>query len=178
MDFSNIEGDYVKALLEYYDTNIRATKDDIERSTPEGVLKAILNDVAHELAGLTPVGDREYINSASHKYTNEIKYDPETGAFWLDALHIKVFMEEILIEWNISAKQIHGWVKSCFGIGSTNRTRIKLGSSSVELIRELKTDASMKIYTYPFNIKTFIPTANRFTTERPAEINEAPDDLF
>lgn len=178
-DFSEVSGDFVKAFYEYYDTSIKATKDDIEQSTPEGVLKSIINTIAHELGGMVPPTDLNYTVGTLHKYPNEIKCDKDTGEFWVDAIHIKVFMEEILIGWNINPKQIHNWIKTCFGLTSGKRRNIKLETASEELIRELKNEHSMKVYHYLFNFKDFISGQNKFTEViEDNEVDASIRDMF
>lgn len=161
-DFSGVTGEFTKAFYDYYNSSIRIVKDDIEQGTPEGNMKDIINTIAHELAGAVPKEDKVYTIPSLHKYPNEIKYDPETGEFWLDAIHMKVFMEEILIGWSINPKQIHGWMKTSFGINEARRRSIKLDNSSAELTRELRNEHSMKVYHYPFNVKDFVAGHNKF----------------
>ena len=162
VDPETITGEFTKSFMEYYESKIVVVKDEIESNTPEGVLKSVVSKIAHELADFVDESAYEYIDSAHHRYTNEIKYDKETGEFILDALHVKVFMEETMTNWKVSLPEVHGFMKKVFNISSTKRRDVKLENSPA-IQSQFGDNKKLKVQHYVFNVKEFVPTMNNFT---------------
>ena len=161
IDAEKLDGEYTKAFLEYYESKIVVVKDEIEANTPEGVIKSIVNQVAHELSGFIAEKDLSYTDSLKHKYVNAIKYTEDTGEFVLDALHMKTFMEETLSDYKISLAEVHQHMKKVFNLDNTKRRDVHL-LNSPDVSNEFNGNKKLKVQHYEFNVKDFVKGANSF----------------
>lgn len=96
---ASLAGDeYEDALMEYYDTEIKASKQYTFENTLEGRMKGILRQVALELVGLDKPVDGGYIArftdpAGTVMYTHDIIYNESTGTIDITTLHLKFLIE-------------------------------------------------------------------------------------
>lgn len=157
-------GEYTSSFIEYYESNIARVKNDIEGGTPEGVLKQIISRIAHELVGHIDDSSIDYIIPEDHRYRNKITYDVNTGDFIVDAIHLKVFMEEAIHE-HLDMTDVSRTVKAVFSNVREKRKTVKLEGSTDELIREFSGMPQLKVRAYTFNVKDLIPSLSTFDDE-------------
>lgn len=149
-------GEYEKALMEFYEINIKNDKEEIDSSTPEGVIKAVVPEIAKELYGLVPQRDIEYTNPENHKYTEEIKYNKDEGWFIVNVMHFKCFLEEHLPGETAYARMIPRWIKTVFKFEKEDIRRRTVNIENEELIKEFKGNAKPKVNHYKFYFRDFI----------------------
>ena len=151
-----IIGEYEKAFTEYYNTTIQYYKSDVDKTTPEGIVKNIVSQVANELTGNVKDGERDYTIIGNRKYNEPIAYNLEEGWFEINAMHFKCFIEESLPGDQIYIRIVPKWLKTCFKFNESDIRRKTITLENDDLIKEMKGIAKPKVNVYKFYFKDFI----------------------
>lgn len=147
--------DYEKAFLDFYNSNVKVIKEEIEYETPEGALDDILNDIAAEVMGIK---EPNYIAHNFHKYRNPITINYEEGWFELDVIHIKTFMEEVIGGVNVDNRQINTFVRRVSPKDMYQRKRRTTVSLDDEtLIKEYNGNTRQRVNVYKYYLSDFFP---------------------
>lgn len=152
-----VGGDYEKHLMNYYETAIKESKQDVKLETLEGKMETILKDVSEELLGLTT--NYKYINS-DHVYDKEISYDEETGIFEMDSMHFKVFAQEMDTDKVYDMKDVKAAVKVALGKGfdhKENRIQTKVTIEDEGLLRQVNNAKYAQVFRYTLNVRDYVP---------------------
>ena len=145
---------YEKALKEFYDSTIKTARKDSDESTPEGVLKMVVLQVAKELKGLVQPSECEYTAPANHKYQKPIEYNVEEGWFKLDVIHMKCFMEENMPGDQVYTRAVPRYIKNVFNVKEYARRGTTIEND--ELLQEYRGNAHPRVNQYTFYFRDFI----------------------
>lgn len=170
---SEIAGKYEKFVHQFYQKSILKNKCAVDRSTPEGIIKFVIAQVAKELYGMIPEQEKEYTIPENHKYSEPIKYDIKEGWFELNVIHLKCFIEENIPGETVYTKIVTRWVKTCFDISYLDIRRSVATIENDELIKEFKGNTKPKVNTYKFYFRDFISSVgDDFLSSNPFKTNE------
>lgn len=145
---------FENALKEFYNSSIKTARKDSDESTPEGILKMVVLQVAKELKGLVAPAECEYTAPANHKYQKVIDYSVEEGWFKLDVIHMKCFMEENMPGDQVYTRNIPRFVKNIFNVKEYARKSTTIEND--ELLQEYRGNAHPKVNVYTFYFRDFI----------------------
>lgn len=153
-----IIGEYETSFNHFYNLYIINSKNEIEDSTPEGIIKTLIPNIARELhqqsKGMS-ITDQKYINMQGRKYNEPIKYNIDEGWFRLNVLHFKVFLEEHLPGETMTSRNIIRTLKTCFDIKGKDAERRDTKIENEALSKEFGGNTSAKVYYYKFYFRDF-----------------------
>lgn len=177
-ELEGITGEYEKSLMNYWNSTLKALKENIEKDTPEGIIKRSVQVIARELYGLVPPKDIEFIDSSNHKYNEPIKHDKEEGWFEVNVLHFKCFIEEIKPGETAYTRYIPRWIKTVFKLDPNDIKRKTVHVENEELMKEFKGNAKPKVNVYRFYFKDFINMEESFFSESESSNDKKEQALF
>lgn len=150
-----VVGEYETALREYYDTNIVNIKQNIDETTPEGILKRIIPRIADELLGKIPKNECELTTPELHKYDGEIVVNKEDGWFEVTSVHLKCFLEEYMPGERVYVRYISKYVGTTFRMESKGRRRY-IEVKNEDLLQEFNGNAHPKVQVFRFYFRDFV----------------------
>lgn len=168
------KGEYEKALIEYWNTKLKASKENTQKNTPEDVIKYSVQTIAKELYGLIPFDEIEFTNPANHKYTEAIKYNKDEGWFEVNVVHFKCFIEEIKPGETVYARSIPRWVSTVFNFASKDIKRRITNIENENLAKEFNNNAKPKVNYYRFYFRDFINLDEEFMKTSASDTKEEP----
>lgn len=153
-----IIGEYESAFNHFYNYYVLSSKDEVEGSTPEGIIKQIVPAIARELVvqDRIPASELQFINMAQRKYNEPIKYNAEQGWFKINALHFKTFVEEYLPGEVMSTRNLTRIIKTCYDLRGADIERKSTKIENEALSKELLGHSTSKVYYYRFFINDFV----------------------
>jgi len=177
-------GEYERALMEFYETNIQRDKRIVRNDTVDGILEDIIPIIAMELYGLIPEAKREYTVTQHHKYKEAISFNRKEGWFELNILHFKCFIEEHMPGDSVNPRMIPKWVKSAFNIKESDIKRKMVTIENEELLKEFKGNTKTKVNVYRFYFDQYIgsnfliDTEDEIEDDTEGEAKSIDDKLF
>lgn len=152
-----VGGDYAEHLMNYYDKEIRAVKEEIAAGTVEGMISNVLRTVAEELTGLSK--DKWATETNKHSYEVPIRYHESTGMFEIDTMHIKVFCEELHTTADLDFKLIDSAMRNVLGAKfnyKENRKRTHVTIDEVGLRKQMKDRKHVRVNRYYLRVTQFV----------------------
>lgn len=177
-DVEGMTGEYETALMSYWNLTLKSLKENIEKDTPEGIIKRSVSVIAKELWGLVPPKDIELTDSSNHKYNESIKFDKEDGWFEVNVLHFKCFIEEIKPGETAYTRYIPRWIKTVFKVEPCDIKRKSVHVENEELMKEFKGNTKPKVNVYRFYFKDFINMEESFFAENEEHDSKKEQPLF
>ena len=154
-----VGGDYEEALMKYYETAIKDAKADVKMETLDGKIEQLLTDISAELLGKRDTNN--YINMP-HIYDKPIFYDKTNGVFEINSLHFKVYAQEMDSDKVYDMKEIHQAIKTVLAKKNfdlkKNRRPTKATINDDNLIKQLKGNKHINVYSFYINVRDFVPT--------------------
>jgi len=154
MKYDEINGPYEAALTEYHDTIIVGARRTADDSTPEGIMKFVVTQIAYEFIGRISYKDRSYTMPLNHKYQEPIEYNEKEGWFDINLIHLKCFIEEHMTGERIYPRNVTKWVQLAFNTPPPVRKVIQLKND--DLIKENNGNEHPRVNFYRFYIKDFV----------------------
>lgn len=149
-------GTYEKALNNYYNFKMKTSKTNVEKLTPEELIKEVVPQVARELYGLVPEKDCVLTNPELHKYKGPIEYNKGEGWFELDIIHFQCFAEENTMGTKIDAYQIGRCIKTSFAHCSTQFDRKYVKLENEYLVKAYNGVERPRISCYRFYFSNYL----------------------
>ena len=160
--------EWEKSVRDYYEKHVRSDKEESYASTPEGIVKESVLQVARELWGLVPQHDKEYTVPQGHKYTEPIEFNKKEGWFEMDAIHFKCFIEEHNVGEPSYIKIIYKWIRTAFDIDAKDKRRVVAKLEDEDLIHEFKGNKRPRVTKFRFYFRDLIPEiGSEFLDEGP-----------
>lgn len=154
LKFDEINGPYEKALTIYHDTVISTARKVADDSTPEGIVKFVVKQIAYELIDRVPHKDKQYTVVANHKYQDPIMYNEKEGWFEINAVHMKCFLEEHMPGENVYPRNVTKWISLVFNTEQPVRKMIQLKNQ--DLIDENNGNECPRVNFYRFFIDDLV----------------------
>lgn len=155
-DVVNYDGEYSKALRSYWDDTLQPMKENVEKNTPEGIIKRSVACIANEILGNVPEHDIEFIYANNHKYNDPIKFNIEEGWFEINVIHFKCFIEESRAGETAYARYIPRWIRTVFKFENSDIKRKIVNIENEDLIKEFKGNMKPKVNIYRFYFRDFV----------------------
>lgn len=172
------KGEYEKALIEYWNTKLKASKENTQKNTPEDIIKRSISTIAKELYGLVPYDQIEFTNPANHKYTEAIRFNKEEGWFEVNIVHFKCFIEEIKPGETVYARYIPRWVSTVFNFKDKDIKRRITTIENENLAKEMNNNVKPKVNYYRFYFRDFINLDDEFMKPSDDSAKEDTPKLF
>lgn len=154
LDFETIKGSFESALLEYHDSVVVSAKEELEATTPEGILKSVVEKIALELGDSNyPEENKEYTVTENYKYDEPIQYSLEENWFEVNLAHFKCLLEQHLPGEQTYPRILAKNIKNTLQPIAIKRKIITL--KDPDLIKEWKSEKP-KVNTYRFQFSDFI----------------------
>lgn len=153
--------EYEAALMDYYETEIRASKQYTFENTLEGKMVFALRRIAKEL--VTPDGDltftTEFLDPENEPmYSKRILYDKDAKTFEVTTLHLKLLIDGMgdVIS---TREEINGQARLLFGSHSDAKARTKRTTYTIKnlyLSRMFNGSPKISINKFTFDIEPFL----------------------
>jgi len=151
-DKENGNDEFVKHIEEFYTKHITPATKVIDERTYEGVIKAILEEIAYNIENNTMDA---YEASDASRYNKPIKYDEDSGNYFvIDSLHLYCLLQEHYQDVKFNKNFIDKVLCEAIDIKSEQRktTRIVIDQESETLREELKHVKTVRAYEYTINL--------------------------
>lgn len=152
-----VGGDYEEHLIEFYETEVRQTKDDISSGTVEGMIRSILKRVARELAGAE--NEKWATTHDKHIYNVPIGHASTLKTFDIDNLHIKVLCEELNTDVPVDLGTVNRTLKALMGPDYDMEKRRRQTTATItdeNLQKQLNGKRNIRVYRYTMDIENFL----------------------
>lgn len=153
--------EYEKALMEYYETEIKSSKQYTFENTLEGKMVFVLRRIAKEL--VNPEGDQTYTTEFldpenEPMYSKRILFDRETKTFEVTTLHLKLHIDG-MGDAAVSREDIHNQARLLFGSHNQAKERTRRTTYTIKnlhLARMFNGAPKVSINKYRFDIEPFL----------------------
>ena len=160
VDLSNLNGEYETALSTYHDNYVVESKENMNLTSPEDILKKVVKRVAEELGDSEfPHEDKVYTICENYRYQEPIKFNLEEGWFKIDIVHFKCFLEQELPGEQVYTRNISKWLNNIFNIGKmgdVKMTRVVAHLTDNDLIKEWRGAIKPKVNAYTFKFTNYL----------------------
>lgn len=160
LDLENLNGEYELALSTYHDNYIVESKENMNLTSPEDILKKIVKRIAEELGDPDfPHEDKVYTITENYRYDEPIKYNLEEGWFRIDMVHFKCFLEQELPGEQVYPRNVSKWLNNVFNIGKVGDVKMSRTVATLtdnDLIKEWKGAIKPKVNAYTFKFANYI----------------------
>lgn len=160
VDLSNLNGEYELALSTYHDNYVIESKENMNLTSPEDILKKVVARIAEEIGDEDfPYEDKVYTIPENYRYTEPIKYNLEEGWFRVDIVHFKCFLEQELPGEQVFTRNISKWLNNIFNIGQmgdVKMTRVVASLTDNDLIKEWRGSIKPKVNAYTFKFANYL----------------------
>lgn len=154
LDITTVNGEYEAALTNFHDNQVMSYKEHMDASTPEGVIKAVIPQIARELADPNfPVEEKVYTIIDNYRYRTPIEFNLKEGWFEVDVVHFKCFLEQELPGEAIYSRNITKWIKTSYDVPQRRRITTLTDEN---LIKEWKGTTRPKVTCYKFYFSDFL----------------------
>ena len=172
LDVSSLMGEYETALTSFHDNQVMSYKESMDDSTPEGVIKSVIPQIARELADPNfPHEQKIYTIPDNYRHKVPIEFDLREGWFEVDVVHFKCFLEQHLPGEAIYSRNIAKWIKTSYDVPSRRKV---VSLSDDTLIREWNGTTKPKVICYKFYFSDFLGCS--FLESQQSEHHDLIDD--
>lgn len=152
-----VGGDYEKHLMQFYQTDVKDSKEEISSGTVEGMLRILLNQIAEEHLGIRR--EKWATTPGDHLYAKQITYSHATQMFEVDTMHLKVLCEEMNHGLQVDIKTINATMKAILGSSfNKNLHRVQTTATLVSenLQRAMGNARQVRVYKYTLSVRDFV----------------------
>lgn len=153
-----VGGDYEEHLMQYYRTSIKDAKKEVHETTLDGMLEMILTEISEEFLGHKK---EKTWTVSGHMYDKPIQYDRENGVFEINAMHLKVYAQELNTDKIHSYVDVHAAMKTLLAKKNfdpkKNRRTSKVTVTDENLLKQLNGTRQPNVQFYTLNVRDFVP---------------------
>lgn len=176
-DVMALSGTYEKTFIDFYEDVLSFLKQSVEDSTPEGIIRSVIREIARELLGLVPDNAKEFTVPDLHKYSEPIEWFPSDYKFVISALHIKTFVEEATPENKSYTIRNNKTMMNIFNLRNEDLKRKYVTVTDKTLIQELNNVKRPKMWSYTIHISRIFPELIAEKRRKEEEDDEAMNEI-